>query len=96
MFFAYCAPYFTCNRPICFLPPSIDQGHEASRYDRALRAYEQMALKTQTSLAMLNFGQNMIFSTALTAMMVLAATGIEAGRAFGLTHHKPTGYSPYL
>lgn len=31
--------------------------HEAKRYDAALAQYEQAALKTTTSLALLNFGQ---------------------------------------
>lgn len=38
-----------------------------------------MAIKTQTSLSMLNFGQNAIFSAGLCSIMVLAARGILAG-----------------
>jgi len=36
-------------------------------------------VKTQTSLAMLNFGQNLIFSSAITMVMFMASTGIAAG-----------------
>ncbi len=36
-------------------------------------------MKTQTSLSLLNFGQNFIFSCALTAAMLLTARGIGRG-----------------
>ncbi|KAL0266882.1 UNVERIFIED_CONTAM: hypothetical protein PYX00_009314 [Menopon gallinae] len=52
---------------------------EADRYDVALRKYETASLKTSTSLALLNFGQNAIFSCALSLIMVLAAREIVAG-----------------
>ncbi|UNI17628.1 Iron-sulfur clusters transporter atm1, mitochondrial, variant 2 [Purpureocillium takamizusanense] len=52
---------------------------EVARYDKALRAYEQSSIKVATSLAFLNSGQNIIFSSALTAMMYLAADGVAAG-----------------
>ncbi|CAG8464489.1 6356_t:CDS:10, partial [Acaulospora morrowiae] len=49
---------------------------EVDQYDRALSKYEKASLKLATSLAFLNSGQNIIFSTALTIMMYLAAQGI--------------------
>ncbi|PTB69027.1 P-loop containing nucleoside triphosphate hydrolase protein [Trichoderma citrinoviride] len=52
---------------------------EVSRYDKALREYEKSSIKVATSLAFLNSGQNIIFSTALTAMMYFAAEGVAAG-----------------
>ncbi|KAI1137698.1 P-loop containing nucleoside triphosphate hydrolase protein [Hypoxylon sp. FL0543] len=52
---------------------------EVSRYDKALRDYEKSSIKVQTSLAFLNSGQNIIFSSALTAMMYLAANGVASG-----------------
>ncbi|KAG7199252.1 hypothetical protein KM043_018118 [Ampulex compressa] len=52
---------------------------EAERYDESLKKYEDASLKTSTSLAMLNFGQNAIFSIALSAIMVLAAKNIING-----------------
>lgn len=42
--------------------------------------YEGAALKTQRSLAFLNFGQNVIFSTALSIAMVLCSHGIVNGQ----------------
>ncbi|MCI47889.1 ABC transporter B family member mitochondrial-like, partial [Trifolium medium] len=41
--------------------------------------YEDAALKTQHSLALLNFGQNAIFSAALSTAMVLCSHGIMDG-----------------
>jgi ABC transporter ATM len=52
---------------------------EVGRYDQALRAYEKSSIKVATSLAFLNTGQNLIFSSALTAMMYLAADGVASG-----------------
>ncbi|GMN23254.1 hypothetical protein TIFTF001_000044 [Ficus carica] len=53
--------------------------YEADKYDEYLKKYEDAALKTQRSLAFLNFGQNVIFSTALSTAMVLCSHGIMAG-----------------
>ncbi|KAL4958463.1 P-loop containing nucleoside triphosphate hydrolase protein [Aspergillus filifer] len=53
---------------------------EVARYDKALKAYEDASIKVTTSLAFLNSGQNMIFSTALAGMMYLAADGVAAGQ----------------
>ncbi|KAL2814850.1 P-loop containing nucleoside triphosphate hydrolase protein [Aspergillus cavernicola] len=52
---------------------------EVARYDKALKAYEDASIKVTTSLALLNSGQNMIFSSALAAMMYLAADGVATG-----------------
>ncbi|KAK2587478.1 hypothetical protein KPH14_003182 [Odynerus spinipes] len=52
---------------------------EAERYDQSLKKYEAASLKTSTSLAMLNFGQNAIFSAALSLIMVLTAKSIVNG-----------------
>lgn len=52
---------------------------EAKQYDASLQKYEQAALKTAYSLALLNAGQNAIFSVALTAMMYMAAGDVASG-----------------
>ncbi|KAF3934309.1 hypothetical protein ABW19_dt0207598 [Dactylella cylindrospora] len=52
---------------------------EVARYDKALKGYETASIKVATSLAFLNSGQNVIFSSALTAMMFLAAQGVIEG-----------------
>lgn len=52
---------------------------EADRYEYFLKKYEAAALKTTTSLAMLNFVQNTIFSGGLIAILCLAGLGIQQG-----------------
>ncbi|KAI9016799.1 ABC transporter-like protein [Hyaloraphidium curvatum] len=52
---------------------------EARQYDESLEKYEQAALKTAYSLALLNAGQNAIFSVALTGMMYMAAGDVASG-----------------
>lgn len=52
---------------------------EVARYDKSLLDYEKSSIKVATSLAFLNSGQNLIFSSALTGMMYLAANGVAAG-----------------
>ena len=56
-----------------------NEEYETGQYDRSLRQYEAASLKTTTSLALLNFGQNVIFSSALAGIMVMAARDILAG-----------------
>ncbi|EON63797.1 iron-sulfur clusters transporter atm1, mitochondrial [Coniosporium apollinis CBS 100218] len=56
-----------------------NEKYEVSRYDSALKAYEAASIRIATSLALLNSGQNLIFSSALTAMMYLAASGVASG-----------------
>ncbi|KAF2653427.1 P-loop containing nucleoside triphosphate hydrolase protein [Lophiostoma macrostomum CBS 122681] len=57
-----------------------NEKYEIARYDKSLQAYEKASIKVATSLAFLNSGQNLIFSSALTAMMYLAADGVATGQ----------------
>ncbi|KAK6364022.1 Iron-sulfur clusters transporter atm1, mitochondrial [Exophiala oligosperma] len=52
---------------------------EVNRYDKALKKYEDASIKVTTSLAFLNTGQNVIFSSALAGMMYMAANGVAEG-----------------
>jgi ATP-binding cassette subfamily B (MDR/TAP) protein 7 len=53
--------------------------YEVKRYQESLKNYEISAIKTSTSLAALNFGQNAIFSGGLIAIMLLASHGVVNG-----------------
>jgi ATP-binding cassette subfamily B protein len=55
------------------------ESREAERYDRAMALYEQAAIKTNYSLAFLNFGQSFLITTGLVIVMVLAALGVQNG-----------------
>ncbi|KAI9453320.1 P-loop containing nucleoside triphosphate hydrolase protein [Lactarius psammicola] len=56
-----------------------NERYEVNQYDAHLRTYEKASVKIATSLALLNSGQNVIFSTALTGIMFLAAQGVING-----------------
>ena len=45
-----------------------------------LAQYEKASLKTTTSLALLNWGQNAVFSAGLTTIMLLASRDIAQGK----------------
>lgn len=64
----------------CLFQYFNNEKYEADQYDKYLRKYERASLKTATSLALLNWGQNAIFSVALSTMMVLATKEIIAGK----------------
>ena len=55
-----------------------NEEHEAQRYDAALRAYERAAVRSETTLTLLNLGQGTIIATGLVAIMMLAARGVAA------------------
>ncbi|KAL5116993.1 Iron-sulfur clusters transporter atm1, mitochondrial [Pleosporales sp. CAS-2024a] len=57
-----------------------NEKYEVGRYNDSLLAYERASIKVATSLAFLNSGQNIIFSSALTAMMYLACSGVATGQ----------------
>jgi ATP-binding cassette, subfamily B, heavy metal transporter len=56
-----------------------NEAHEAERFDKALRAYERAAVKSQTTLSALNIGQGMIIAAGLVTVMLLAARGVARG-----------------
>lgn len=59
-----------------------NEAFQAYKYDSALTKYQNASIKVATSLAFLNAGQNLIFTSALTAMMYMGCHGVATG---GLT-----------
>ncbi|MDE1179579.1 ABC transporter ATP-binding protein/permease [Paraburkholderia sp.] len=53
---------------------------EAARYDENLKRYRAAAVKSQTSLSALNFGQQAIIGTGLVFILWRATQGVMAGR----------------
>lgn len=56
-----------------------NEAHETRRYDKALARYEFAAVKSQTTLSVLNVGQGALIAAGLVAVMILAAQGVAAG-----------------
>jgi len=56
-----------------------NEEYEARRYDENLRSYEHAAVKSETSLGLLNVGQSLIIAAAVTVLMVLAGEGVVSG-----------------
>jgi len=56
-----------------------NEAHELRRYNESMHDWESSAIKSQTSLAALNFGQATIIAVAVTLMMMLASQGVVDG-----------------
>ena len=57
-----------------------NESYEASRYDESLERLRRARLKAQTSLSLLNTGQQLIIAAALVAMLWRATQGVVEGR----------------
>ncbi len=57
-----------------------NEDFEARRYDENLEKYRRAAVKSQTSLSLLNAGQQLIIATGLVAMLWRATQGVVDGR----------------
>jgi ATP-binding cassette subfamily B protein len=53
---------------------------ESERYDRSMARYERNSVKSYVSLAVLNFGQALIFTIGLVLVMAMCVSGIKAGK----------------
>jgi ATP-binding cassette subfamily B protein len=56
-----------------------NEDYEAKRYDQGLQNYENAAVRSQTSLSVLNTGQSLIIATAVTLILWRATEGVIAG-----------------
>ena len=52
---------------------------EAKRFDQSMAAYEKSATRVWTSQGLLNFGQMVIFSLGMMAMMAMSALAVRSG-----------------
>jgi len=57
-----------------------NEDFEARRYDHNLERLRQVSLKSQTTLSLLNTGQQLIIAAALVAMLWRATVGVAEGR----------------
>jgi len=57
-----------------------NEGFESARYDKSLEALRRARLKAQTSLSVLNTGQQLIIAIALIGMLWRATQGVVDGR----------------
>jgi ATP-binding cassette subfamily B protein len=57
-----------------------NEQYESARYDVNLKKYAQAAIKSQKSLAFLNFGQQTIIVTGLVCILGLASQGVASGK----------------
>ena len=56
------------------------EGSETERYDEALKRYEKMAVRSRTSLSIVNIGQGTIIAVGMMMMMGMAGLHIQEGR----------------
>ena len=56
-----------------------NEEHEAQRFDRSLSSYEKAAVRSKSSLSLLNIGQAGIIGGGLVIMMLMAGNGVVAG-----------------
>ncbi len=56
-----------------------NEDFETRRYDESLQRWEEAAVKSRTSLGLLNSTQAFIIASAVTTLMALAARGVVAG-----------------
>ena len=56
-----------------------NEEHEAQRYDQSMQRYERAAVKSLTTLSLLNVGQGVIIACGLTILLVLSGLRVADG-----------------
>ncbi len=56
-----------------------NEEYELKLYDETLNKWESAAVKSQTSMSLLNFGQGVVIACGVTLMMIYAAQGVVDG-----------------
>ncbi|ODV63168.1 ABCB family ABC transporter ATP-binding protein/permease [Ascoidea rubescens DSM 1968] len=56
-----------------------NESYQCLKYNAAFKKYNESMIDVQTSLAFMNSGQSLIFTTAVTTMMYVACNGIANG-----------------
>ncbi|HID83323.1 MAG TPA: ABC transporter ATP-binding protein/permease [Chromatiales bacterium] len=56
-----------------------NEDYEVNRYDNTLNRWEDVAVKSQSTMSLLNFGQGTIISIGVTGIMIFAARGVVSG-----------------
>lgn len=56
-----------------------NEDHEARRYDVSMQRYEKAAVKSLTTLSLLNVGQGLIMAVGMTALLLLSASRVSDG-----------------
>ncbi len=57
-----------------------NEAYEAGRFDKALASYETAAVKSKTSLSLLNIGQSLIIGGGLTIILIMAGNGVAQSK----------------
>jgi len=57
-----------------------NESYELQRYDNVLNEWEDLAVKSQTSMSLLTAGQGLIIAVGVTLMMILASQGVVDGK----------------
>ena len=57
-----------------------NEDYELKQYDDTLKKWEGAAVKSQTSMSLLNFGQGAVIAVGVTLMMIFAAQGVVDGK----------------